>query len=185
MSSNYQALKEWRKRVKLRLVDAFGGSCCICSYSEPVALDLHHLDPKEKDFSISSWRKAGGWTKLVEEARKCVLVCSNCHRCIHAGIIDVPADAPRFNEDFSDFKEKVSVVLIRCSVCFSEMPNVRNYCSTKCSNKAKSKFDWSSQEVISILEREGTFRRAAKVVGVSDVAFAKQYKKHHPNHKRK
>lgn len=62
-----------------------GGKCQRCGYDITVkALDFHHLDPNEKDFTISN-----GNFKLaeaIEESKKCVLICSNCHRELHAGI---------------------------------------------------------------------------------------------------
>lgn len=60
----------------------------ICDETEPVCLDFHHIDPNEKDFTISKHR---GKSKenLLKEIKKCVCVCANCHRKIHAGIINL------------------------------------------------------------------------------------------------
>ena len=52
------------------------------------ALEFHHLDPKQKDFSISQ-QKLKNLDELKLECDKCILVCSNCHREIHAGIIQI------------------------------------------------------------------------------------------------
>ena len=62
--------------------------CLVCSENEPCCLDLHHLDPSEKEADPSSLA-AGSWDKLMEEVSKCVVVCKNCHCKIHAGIIDL------------------------------------------------------------------------------------------------
>ncbi len=56
--NNSKKVISWRKRTKLKLVEYKGGKCQECGYNKCVqALDFHHLDPKEKDFSISgkSW----------------------------------------------------------------------------------------------------------------------------------
>lgn len=76
-----------------RLAVEYKGSKCICcGYSKCLkALEFHHVDPRKKDFNISqsmSWRKytSKSEEELKIELDKCVLVCSNCHREIHAGI---------------------------------------------------------------------------------------------------
>jgi len=73
---------EWRKRVKLKLVDYKGGKCEKCDYSKCVdALEFHHIDPNEKDFTIGG--KSWSFDRLKNEVDKCILVCSNCHKEIH------------------------------------------------------------------------------------------------------
>jgi hypothetical protein len=65
-------------------------SCEVCSESELVCLDLHHKDPKEKEFHISG-NQNRSLTKIQEEVKKCMVVCRNCHAKIHAGLIgEVP-----------------------------------------------------------------------------------------------
>ena len=51
-------------------------------------MEFHHLDPTQKDFGISS-NSNRAWEKIRIELDKCVLVCSNCHREIHEGIIKI------------------------------------------------------------------------------------------------
>ncbi len=86
--SNSEAVIEWRKRTKIKLVEYKGGKCQLCDYSKSLnALHFHHLDPNEKDFSISG--KSLSFDKLKSEVDKCILVCSNCHSEIHEGIIKV------------------------------------------------------------------------------------------------
>jgi len=86
-----------RRRVKQILVDEAGGACFLCGYDRYVgALQFHHLEPSAKAFSLSH----GGVTRSLElaraEARKCVLLCSNCHAEVEAGIVSPTSDgAPR------------------------------------------------------------------------------------------
>lgn len=63
--------------------------CAICGECEPVALDLHHTDPTVKEDNPSSML-SGSTKKLLAEVRKCVVLCSNCHRKVHAGILQLP-----------------------------------------------------------------------------------------------
>ena len=58
--------------------------CEICGYDKCLgALDFHHLDPSQKDFTISNSNIYKNLDKLKEEVNKCILVCANCHREIH------------------------------------------------------------------------------------------------------
>ncbi|MCK9458534.1 MAG: HNH endonuclease [Proteobacteria bacterium] len=86
--------KKWqrkaRKNRKIELVKMCGGACSECGYNRCMkALEFHHknMDEKqEKSFGFSSKGMLARWDKLIEEVKKCVLVCSNCHREIHDGM---------------------------------------------------------------------------------------------------
>lgn len=94
---SYDAVKRWRRRRKERLVAGFGGKCGHCDLiDDPIVYDFHHLDPDEKDMTIS--QKVIKWETVVEEAKKCVMLCSHCHRKYHAGVIDLAPDIRRFDE---------------------------------------------------------------------------------------
>lgn len=76
--------------MKELLVAEFGGKCKICGYDKCIsALEFHHLDPTKKEMGMST----RGYTKSTKtyrkEANKCILVCSNCHREIESGMIDL------------------------------------------------------------------------------------------------
>ncbi len=87
--SRSESVIAWRKRTKLKLIDYKGGSCSLCGYNKCVtALQFHHIDPKEKDFTIAG--KSLSFEKLKKEVDKCILVCSNCHSEIHEGIVEIP-----------------------------------------------------------------------------------------------
>lgn len=63
--------------------------CNICGETEPVTLEFHHLDPNEKDFAVSG-NYNRSWMIILTEIEKCVVLCANCHRKVHAGIIKIP-----------------------------------------------------------------------------------------------
>jgi len=72
-----------RLKMKKRAIEYMGGKCSRCGYDKcSKALHFHHLDPKEKDFQISG-SKNRSWEVIVEELKKCIMVCSNCHAEIH------------------------------------------------------------------------------------------------------
>lgn len=68
--------------MKCVLVLAFGGECENCGYNkDPAALDFHHVDPKTKIWEISKMlRTQKGFKLAYYEAKKCKLLCANCHR---------------------------------------------------------------------------------------------------------
>jgi Kef-type K+ transport system membrane component KefB len=45
------------------------------------------LDEKSKKFGLSQDGMTRSWEKTKQELEKCILVCSNCHREIHAGLL--------------------------------------------------------------------------------------------------
>lgn len=86
IKSNYKHVKDRRVKNKERAVELLGGKCIICGYNKCIrALEFHHLEAKNKEFSISAnLNKA--WSKIEDELKKCVLVCANCHREVETGI---------------------------------------------------------------------------------------------------
>lgn len=77
---------DWRKKTKEELVNLKGGKCERCGYNKCLsALEFHHLDPKEKEFSISN-KNIRSIEKYKKEIEKCILLCSNCHREEHEKI---------------------------------------------------------------------------------------------------
>ena len=82
---NYTAQQARGLERKKKLIEIAGGECCDCGYKKNIsALEFHHLNPEEKSFGIDL-RKCSNlqWDKLVEEVKKCVLICANCHRERH------------------------------------------------------------------------------------------------------
>ena len=78
----------YQKRKKM-VADAKSSPCAACGKSyPPVVMDLHHRDPSQKDGMVSKLLKSSSMAKLQEEIDKCVCLCSNCHRLLHAGLID-------------------------------------------------------------------------------------------------
>jgi hypothetical protein len=73
-----------RKGLRDRAVAHLGGRCLICGYDKcSSAFDFHHMDPMEKDFTISA--RMTSWVRILPELTKCVLLCCRCHREVHDG----------------------------------------------------------------------------------------------------
>lgn len=80
--------REYKRERMQRARDYLGGCCEVCGYNKcSSALEFHHLDEKQKEFGISG-RISRAWESIVRELKKCLLVCANCHREIHEGLID-------------------------------------------------------------------------------------------------
>ena len=88
----YEKYKE-RNRIKkkrkydeiARLVNEYKleRGCAHCGYKEdPVALDFHHENREDKIINVSShWKTSWKqYEKMKEEMKKCIVLCSNCHR---------------------------------------------------------------------------------------------------------
>lgn len=85
-----EAVQKRREKIKDILIDYKGGECQICGYKRyRGALEFHHINPDEKEFGISKDGATRSLEESKKEADKCVLVCANCHREIHAGLIDI------------------------------------------------------------------------------------------------
>jgi hypothetical protein len=68
-------------------IAAKGARCEICGYDRCMeALEFHHLNESDKDFGLSEKGYARSWKRVEKELEKCVLLCANCHREIHAEV---------------------------------------------------------------------------------------------------
>ena len=85
---NYDYVLNWRNDNKRQAVEYLGGKCKICGYNKCTrSLQFHHLNPEEKEMTISKNINKIKFEKLKSELDKCILVCSNCHGEIHDGLI--------------------------------------------------------------------------------------------------
>ena len=87
-----------RRHQKMRriLLDEAGGRCAVCGYDRcRLNLHFHHVDPARKSLSMDMGRGKSLAT-YREEAKKCVLVCANCHGEIEAGLIASPPPGATF-----------------------------------------------------------------------------------------
>lgn len=58
--------------------------CQKCGESRYYVLDFHHIDPSQKDFTISRMSaNRNDMENIKKEIEKCVVLCANCHREFH------------------------------------------------------------------------------------------------------
>jgi transposase len=83
-----------RREIKRKLVEEAGGKCLICGYDRcQRVLQFHHLDPSTKEFHLGQAGATRSLARSRAEARKCVLLCANCHGEVEAGITPVPLNS--------------------------------------------------------------------------------------------
>lgn len=74
----YQERQNQIEQLKSKL------NCAKCGDKRGYVLDLHHLNPEEKDVAIS--RMISNRTSeqaIQKEIKKCIVLCANCHREFH------------------------------------------------------------------------------------------------------
>jgi len=75
---NYtHSMIEWFIELKKTL------KCENCPEDRYWVLDFHHRDPNKKDIEVSKLIRLGSKKKILNEIKKCKVLCSNCHRDLH------------------------------------------------------------------------------------------------------
>jgi len=76
-----------RRTRKEALVGFFGGGCQFCGYSRCFSnLEFHHVSG-DKLHTVSGRELQYSLHRVAAEVQKCILVCSNCHGEVHAGLV--------------------------------------------------------------------------------------------------
>ena len=89
MPDHTEYMRNYRRTRKIQLLEAAGSLECVrCGWDEtPVGLELHHRDPKTKEFTIGAHK--GKAADQLAEAAKCVVLCGNCHAALHDGLFEI------------------------------------------------------------------------------------------------
>lgn len=78
--------KNYRTKIKTeyreKMLEYLSSKSCVdCGEADIVVLELDHIDPTTKSFSISQAVRLGRrWDEVLEEIKKCQVLCSNCHK---------------------------------------------------------------------------------------------------------
>lgn len=70
---------EYRKELQ-EFVESLRQPCVKCGESKPWLIQFHHINYKDKKFQIQADHSR---SQLLEEAKKCVCLCTNCHTEYH------------------------------------------------------------------------------------------------------
>ena len=84
-SAAFKSMQKEREPINQAMVNkAKAKGCSYCPETDPVCLDFHHRDPSTKMGNIGVMvHNAAPWV-LERELEKCIVICANCHRKIHA-----------------------------------------------------------------------------------------------------
>ncbi len=157
--------KKLARRIKI--VKLMGGKCRHCNYAKNyAALDIHHKDPKTKELTGQELKEKP-WNKVIEEIKKCELLCRNCHMEFHHPHLNIGEDL-NLPEPVPNLQMNVG----KCPRCQGDTFGTK-FCSTRCASISKRK---------SKRPRKATLRKKMKIMswcamgreyGVSDNAVRK------------
>lgn len=91
-----EAVTRRHQSLRRALIEEAGGACALCGYNRCIiSLSFHHVDPTTKLFpmTVSSGKSLAAYR---EEARKCVLLWSNCHGEVESGLVASPPAGATF-----------------------------------------------------------------------------------------
>lgn len=164
ISQRSEKVKRWRRNTKERIIQSMGGKCQICGYNKcQGAMDLHHLDPSKKEISFAKIRRdPKAWIKIVEELRKCILLCNRCHQELHNGMTQIPKKYSSFNEDFVEYKKILKNEKTFCPICGKEKSFMNKTCSYSCASKLQYSFDWDK------IDLEGMYKGGMSISKICD-----------------
>ena len=165
-----------QRRKKIFAVEAFGGKCELCGYDKCLeALEFHHLNKEEKEYKPSYIIMRWSWIRAYEELKKCILVCSNCHKELHHDIRDIePNLRARVLIDKTCSR-------VGCDIIFPVRPNkaTQKYCGVKCKTLDSRKADRPTRKQLEkLLEAKIPWVQIGKSYGVSGNAVRKWAKKY-------
>jgi hypothetical protein len=93
-----EAVTRRHQKMRAILLEEAGGRCAICGYDRCVVnLHFHHVFPEHKSLEMNM----GAGKALAtyrEEAKKCVLLCANCHGEVEAELVPSPPPGAKFGE---------------------------------------------------------------------------------------
>ena len=165
MSKESESVMRSQRRKKQHAVNVFGGKCCICGYDKCIeALDFHHLNKAEKEEQPSKIILRWAFEKAKKELDKCILVCANCHREIHAAEKEnKPINLQRY------YKPWVTKMCSCCSKYFDTKLTTQKFCSIECSAISQRKVVRPSKEELKELLDSGiTWVKLGNMFNLSD-----------------
>ena len=166
----YKDTLKRRRNFKSQCLEYKGSECSICGYNKcEAALDFHHLDSTQKDFTISKARVCSFNEKVKLELDKCILLCANCHRELHFNEVEVINYIP-------EIKTKQD---LRCKDCNKSITKKDARCLDCLKLYRLSQYKGPSKEQLEqdLIELKHNICAIGRKYGVSDNAVRKWFKK--------
>lgn len=101
---------EYRRKTRIKIRGWFDEykktlKCENCGYNKcQESLDFHHKDSNKKEFSIGQALFRYSKNKIMEEIKKCIILCANCHRELHYN--EKQDEIKKQKEDYSKLVNK-------------------------------------------------------------------------------
>jgi len=72
-------INRWVKRIEV--INELGGKCTVCGETNIHLLEFHHVNKNDKDTKMGTHgiRFSLSLSNIKKEAKKCILLCGNCH----------------------------------------------------------------------------------------------------------
>lgn len=174
-----------RQAYKKELVSLLGGKCFHCGATGHQAMfDLHHVNPKEKSFAISSDAYTRKWETVLLEAKKCVLLCKNCHALHHIGEIQIDFSKRNYtsiNERLEIIKNNLEEKINTCEKCGSKIVNNVKLCK-ECNSLEQRTIERPEPLELAKMIIETSFVAVGDKFGVSDNSIKKWCKTYNIPH---
>lgn len=142
------------------------------------------MNPKEKKFEVSGHGLMQNLELIISELRKCIMVCSNCHRGIHSNDVVVPANwTDYFNETvasnlLSETASKKEAKKYYCLDCGKEISHGSVRCPA-CVGIRNRVTERPDREELKEMIRTLPFTTIAKSYGVTDKAVKRWCEYYH------
>ena len=122
--------------------EELGKSCSLCGWdADQRVLQVDHIVPTAKTYPVSALRYPHDRKRLVQELKKCQLLCPNCHAIKSA---DEQARRPRavsraklYSPSKTHLKDPVRKQCPRCGNPFETRWTVKVYCDEPCRKDAE------------------------------------------------
>ena len=169
-------MQKSRTKRKQDMVYVMGDKCQLCGYQRDIhALEFHHIKSEQKNFSFNK-ANAVSWEKTKEELKKCILVCANCHREIHSGLITQELQSSYIEKNAQEIDLQLQKIkthqLVYCKTCGTIISNKATQC-VKCAGLTRQVVKRPDRETLKDLIRSTPFTTIGKMYGVTDNAVRK------------
>lgn len=154
-----------------------GGKCVLCGYNRSLpGIEIHHINKNEKEFSFSDYKNYKNWYHLLDELKKCTLLCSVCHKEVH--YTDLYKDMELESSYNEELAKQITDEIFKpikkayCKKCNKEISYRASLC-TECYAENNRKTNRPSRESLKKLIRDLDFTSIGKTFGVSDKTISK------------